>query len=134
MSESNRAGDVVYGYDGRWLLTTCRLVDEPMPACAYCSSESRWSCDAPGTGAWGRCGMRLCDQHTTKVGKDNDLCHGHVTADDAVELVKRGDASQGAWWEAVETRAASLGDVQGLPNTIDLEPWHFLLRAHRPRS
>jgi len=41
--------------------------------CAYCAAESSLTCDAPGGRHWGRCGVRMCTEHTTRVGNDHDL-------------------------------------------------------------
>ena len=64
MSESNRAGDIVYDRNGQAIFIGCGFGVEPQPPCAFCSAESRWLCDAPGKGRFGRCAIRMCDAHT----------------------------------------------------------------------
>jgi hypothetical protein len=112
MSESNRHGDVFYAVDGQPMFTGCRMSPtKAMPRCAYCGAESTRCCDAAGVGRMGRCGARLCEEHTTPVGQYHDLCREHAEADH-LETLRRGETAQNLWWEIVETRAVPIGKLQ----------------------
>ena len=115
MSESNSAGDIVYDRQGQALFIGCGFGLAPQSACAYCNAESRWVCDAPGSGRFGRCGIRMCGGHTTRVNDLHDLCPGHAAEGRPEELLTEGDASHGAWWEIVETLAVPIGDPPPFP-------------------
>jgi hypothetical protein len=80
-----------------------------MPPCAYCDSESTRTCDADGAGPWGRCGVRMCETHTTRVGQHHDLCREHGVGDH-LETLKRGDTAQNVFWEIVVNRPGFPGD------------------------
>ena len=127
MSESNRAGDVVFAWDRKPMWIACRLDVEAMPPCAYCRSESTRSCDAPGNGGWGRCGVRMCKAHTTKVGEHHDLCRQHAQRD-RLAMIKAGEVAQNVWWEIVETKAVPIPGPDRPQGTYDPIP-----RDHRSR-
>jgi hypothetical protein len=108
MSESNRQGDTFFAAEGQPMVTACPMAPErPMPPCAYCETESTLACDADGAGPWGRCGVRMCERHSTKVGNHHDLCREHATGDH-LETIRRGDTAQNVWWEIVQTRAVPI--------------------------
>jgi hypothetical protein len=108
MSESNRHGDVFYGVDGQPMFTGCRMFPtKAMPRCAYCEAESTRRCDAEGAGPLGRCGVRMCETHTTRVGQHHDLCREHGVGDH-LETLKRGDTAQNVFWEIVEAKAVPI--------------------------
>lgn len=109
MSESNRQGDAIYAASGEPMVTACRMGNggRPMPPCAYCTAESTRTCDAEGSGGWGRCAVRMCQAHTTRVGKHHDLCCEHAGGDQ-LETLRRGDTGQRVFWERVETTAVPI--------------------------
>jgi hypothetical protein len=109
MSISDRHSDTIHSFDGKYLLSACRMgLMGPQPSCAYCTTESTRACDAravdPRYGRHGRCARPLCKQHTTQVGEHHDLCREHATSDYAA-TVRGGDVAQAVWWEIVETTA-----------------------------
>lgn len=122
MSDSNRAGVVIYSWDGKLMWIACSHGLHAMPPCAYCRSESKRSCDAPGRGAWGRCGLRMCEAHTTRVGEHHDLCREHAEGD-RLATIKAGDLAQKIWWEVVETKALPIPGTyrprKPIPGVVD---------------
>jgi hypothetical protein len=108
MSMANRCADVHYSADGEVLFSACRGDRWPaMPPCTYCDTESTRTCDAPGAKFGGRCGVRMCGTHTTRVGEHHDLCREHAQGDPGATL-KEGDRSYHVWWEIIETKAVPI--------------------------
>lgn len=96
-----------------------------MPSCAYCETESTRTCDAKGAGPWSRCGVRMCQAHTTRVGHNHDLCREHA-AGDHLEAVKRGETAHHVFWEIVETTPVPipgterpLSEADRIPGVVD---------------
>ena len=130
MSESNRHGDCFYTLGGEPMFTGCRMSPtRPMPLCAHCGAESTRLCHAAGGGRMGRCGIRLCETHTTRVGPYHDLCRDRATSDH-LEALRRGETAQNVWWE-IGKRALSRS--RG-PNIRCQRPIGFLELSTRTTS
>jgi hypothetical protein len=112
MSISDRRGDCFYTVDDQPMVTACHGDDWPaMPPCAYCATESTRTCDAPADrprgSHWGRCGRRMCEAHSIRVGEHHDLCREHPGGDRLATL-RAGDTAERVHWEIIETKAVPI--------------------------
>src|SRR5262249_51859239 len=119
LNRSARHCATIYGVDGRPMVTACSA--GPTPACAYCDTESTRTCDAEGAGRWGRCGLRMCEAHTTRVGEHHDLCREHA-AGDQTDAIRRGETSHHGWWGGIQTKAVPIPGTARRPSEMDRIP------------
>ena len=70
--------------------------------------------------------MRMCTEHTTRVGNDHDLCREHAAAGDHRETIRGVETATNVWWERVETHAVPiagterpLSEADRIPGVID---------------